>query len=255
MLNLVLSDIHANFPALEAVLWDAVPWNVDRVICLGDMVGYGPFPKEVLRKLRAIEAECILGNHDIALLGLSSGKRPKSMRESLIRALAWQLDHLSPEDLQWLTQLPTKKAYGSQPGDRFLCSHGSPRSSVTYVDTVAVAKEEFVAWDGQLCFIGHTHLPAYFSSGLGPSGNWVTMQAIRDARFSLELNLDHRYLINSGSVGQPRDNDPRAAYGLYDDQTRVFRLCRVEYDVSETVKAIRKAGLDDVSAVRLTIGQ
>lgn len=255
MLNLIFSDIHANLPALEAVLWDAVSYNVDRVICLGDILGYGPFPKEVVAKLRRVEAECILGNHDIALLGLASGRKPKGMRESIITTLAWQTEQLSPEELDWVAKLTPQKEYRTGRHHSFLCSHGSPRSTVTYVDTLGIAREEFAAWSGEICFVGHTHLPMAYSNTLGPTGDWVSAQELEGDYVHLELRPETRYILNPGSVGQPRDGNPKAAYGLFDDEKGIFEVRRISYEIQETAKAIRKSGLDELSAMRLSIGQ
>ena len=252
---LLLSDIHANSPALEAVLWDAFGRNVDRVISLGDALGYGPFPAEVLSRLRSIEAECILGNHDTALLGLLGGRRTFNMRESIVRTLIWQLEQLGDEDLSWVARWPAQREYRTGRHSAFLCSHGSPRNGVTYVDTLAIAREEFSLWNGQLCFVGHTHLPVVYSSTQAPTGEWVGMTELEGAEVSLDLKVEQRWIVNPGSVGQPRDGDPRAAYGLYDDETCIFEVHRVDYDLEETAQAIRKAGLDELSALRLTIGQ
>ena len=252
---LLLSDIHANLPALEAVLWHAFGHDVDRVISLGDALGYGPFPAQVLSRLRSIEAECILGNHDTALLGLLGGRRTSNMRESIVRTLMWQVEQLGDEDLSWVAHWPAQREYRTGRHSAFLCSHGSPRSGVTYVDSLAVAREEFALWSGQLCFVGHTHLPVAYSSTLAPTGEWVGTTELEGENVALELKSEQRWIVNPGSVGQPRDGDPRASYGIYDDESTAFEVHRVQYDLEETALAIRKAGLDELSALRLTIGQ
>ncbi len=254
---LLLSDIHANLAALEAVLADARRRGYDAAVCLGDVLGYGPQPREVLACLRGAEVESVLGNHDLWALQLARGHsdlRGDGLRRDgvVARALRYQLGRLSPDDLAWLSSWPEcrERDLNGLPA-RF--RHGSPTSLLTYVDSVASARAAFAAWDGTLCFVGHTHQPGVYATVRAPVGEWAKHQALSpEGRFALPPGA--RVLLNPGSVGQPRDGDARASYGLFDAQRRVFEVHRAPYDVAYTQAAIRAAGLPEALGARLAAG-
>ena len=247
---LLLSDIHANLAALEAALSDARERGFEQVVCLGDALGYGPQPREVLSRLRALEAGCVLGNHEWWALRLASGHGDVQEGGVVARALRWQLERLSPDDLAWVAGWPECR-------EQELCGvltrfrHGSPLSLLTYVNSLSSARAAFAAWDGALCFVGHTHLPAAYASVRAPAGEWARHQKL--GRFALPPGA--RAILNPGSVGQPRDGDARASYGIFDAHTRVFEVYRAPYDVARTQAAIRAAGLPDALGTRLAVGQ
>jgi len=249
---LVVSDIHANHAALRAVLADARDRRFDRVVCLGDALGYGPHPQEVLEALRGVRAECVLGNHDQWALLLQRGHRPTRPGGAVERALAWQLSQTSRDLLHWVGTWP-ERTDDTLAGVTTRYRHGSPTSIGEYVNSTTSARQAFTQWDGTLCFVGHTHHPAVYATLNAPNGNWTQHHPLtRGGVFTLPPGT--RAIMNPGSVGQPRDGDPRASYGLYDVRARTFEVIRVPYDVQRTQRDIRRAGLPDVLAARLTVG-
>lgn len=239
---LVLSDIHANLTALEAVLADA--GETDEVWCLGDLVGYGPDPNEVVDIMRAMpHLTCMLGNHDVAALG---GMEMEVFNTEARRSLQWQKKTISNETLEYLKSLPDQTIV--KQGISLV--HGSPRDPVwEYILNTLVARLNFPAFETDYCFVGHTHTQCIFQ-----------MDAKRD-RVSLEipkpglaLELTPRAILNPGSVGQPRDRDPRAAYAIFDAKAQTWEPRRVEYDIKAVQQRIRDAGLPDKHAARLAEG-
>jgi diadenosine tetraphosphatase ApaH/serine/threonine PP2A family protein phosphatase len=238
---LIVSDIHGNREALEAVLADA-QGDFDRVLCLGDIVGYGADPNFVVDWVRANVSDIVRGNHDRACSGLS----PYSdFSPNAATAAEWTSDRLSPENRAFLRALPG----GPLAIDDFDLVHGSPREEDEYlVDRHDVAKIR--AWiHSPLSFFGHTHLQGGFELR-GPRG----LKHINPQRY-LTIRRGHKYLVNPGSVGQPRDGDPHAAYALYSPADRVIEFRRVKYDTKKAARKIRAAGLPDFLASRLSAGR
>lgn len=239
---LVISDIHANLTALEAVLKDA--GNVDEVWCLGDMIGYGPDPNDVLEHLRSLpNLTCILGNHDVAVLGeMNFAVFNTEARKSL----SWQQEAITSENLAYLRGLPQQTLVK----DQVSLAHGSPRDPVwEYILNTLVARLNFEAFQTPYCFVGHSHIQCYFQLDID-----------RD-RISLEVpganqvaQLTPRAILNPGSVGQPRDRDPRAAFAIYDSEASTWQPRRVVYDIEAVQKRIRAAGLPEKHAARLAEG-
>ena len=243
MRALVVSDIHANLTALEAVLQDA--GNVDEIWCLGDMIGYGPDPNEVVELIRQLPnlTCCILGNHDVALLGeMDFAVFNTEARKSLL----WQQESISSENLDYLRGLPQD----SLVRDKVTLAHGSPRDPVwEYILNTLIARLNFEAFETPYCFVGHSHIQCYFQ-----------LDVARD-RVSLEfpgvnqlVRLNPRAILNPGSVGQPRDRDPRASYAIYDSDGDTWQPRRASYDVGAVQKRIRAAGLPEKHAARLADG-
>lgn len=238
---LVCSDIHANLTALDAVLADAGP--VQAVWCLGDVVGYGPEPNECIERLRSLPGmECILGNHDAAVLAaIDSDSFNPEARFSIL----WTQNQLTPANLRFLEGLPEKVVIGQA-----TLSHGSPRQPVWeyLLDTYSAARS-FDFFDTEYCFVGHTHLPVYFQlNGRRQNARLVVPEA------NGRLALEPRAILNPGSVGQPRDRDPRAAYAIFDDELHTWEFCRVTYDVARVQTRMRAAGLPERHILRLTAG-
>ncbi|WP_041231325.1 metallophosphoesterase family protein [Deinococcus peraridilitoris] len=250
---LLLSDIHANLAALEAVLGDAERQVYDRVVCLGDVLGYGPQPREVLARLRDLNARCILGNHDLWALQLARGANRQAQDNVVMQVLHWQLQRLSSADLNGLAAWP--EVHDEELGGftvRF--RHGSPLSLLAYVSSLARAREAFAAWEGQVCFVGHTHLPGVYATVDAPPGEWVKHQSLSaGGRFLWAPRA--RLILNPGSVGQPRDGNPQASYGLFDIEQHTFEVFRVPYDVGFTQAALRSAGLPASLGARLAVGE
>ena len=258
---LVLSDLHANWPALKAVLADAEKRGFDQVLCLGDALGYGPQPREVLGSLRELGASCVLGNHDVWALQLAGEREGVSgPREGgvVARALDYQLSQLTPDLLAWVAAWP-EVCDADFGGRRLRLRHGSPTSLLAYVDSLGAAREAFAGWSGQTCLVGHTHVSAAYATLAAPSGEWVKHQPLssggRSVKEHFMLPPGARAILNPGSVGQPRDGDARASYALFDAQRGIFEVVRAAYDIAATREAVRAAGLPDVLGARLEVGK
>jgi diadenosine tetraphosphatase ApaH/serine/threonine PP2A family protein phosphatase len=235
----VLSDIHANLPALDAVLAALV--DVDAVWHLGDVVGYGPHPDEVVARLQEIGARGVRGNHDEAALGRLD---VSYFNPAARRAVDWTSNRIAAETRTWLEGLPERAAMAG-----FTLVHGSPRDPVwEYVTTTPTARANLDAFDTPHCLHGHTHIPAAWRDEDG------RMDLIRPGDGS-ELTLDgRRTLLNPGSVGQPRDSDPRAAALVLDTETARVTWRRVAYPIDSVQADIRAAGLPSWLADRLATG-
>lgn len=238
---LVISDIHANRTALEAVLRDA--GTVDEVWCLGDLVGYGPDPNECVQIIRDVpHLTCLMGNHDAAVLGdIDIDAFNAEARQSI----GWLKDRISTESLDYLRSLPASKVIGD-----VTLAHGSPRNPVwEYILDTRTARANFEHFSTRLCLVGHSHLPLFFH--LNASSDVMTPGLAEDHRM---MTLNGRSILNPGSVGQPRDRDPRAAYALFDPEASTWEIHRVEYDIPSVQERIREAGLPIRHALRLSEG-
>jgi predicted phosphodiesterase len=239
---LVISDIHANYTALEAVLKDA--GTVDETWCLGDMVGYGPDPNAVVEEIREIpNLTCILGNHDMAVIG----KIPLEVfNNDARRTLEYHEKVLTADNMEFLRSLPSNLKVR---GDVSIV-HGSPRDSVwEYILNTLSARLNFDHFTTPWCFVGHSHLQCMFQ--LNTDSDRVSLAPIRAGE---HYRLRPRAIINPGSVGQPRDRDPRAAYAIYETNGHIWEPRRVEYDIAEVQKRIREAKLPEKHAIRLAEG-
>lgn len=242
---LVLSDLHANWWALESVLKDAEN-SYDQVLCCGDIVGYNPNPREVLQWTRQNCAAVIRGNHDKVVAGLEDLDWFNDVAQA---AAVWTKKQLSPDELRYLHALPQ----GPVPVESFRLCHGSPLDEDEYILSIREAAASIRQAGTPLTFFGHTHVQGGFFLQGGQIGIIPPLEKNRTERV-LELHPDHSYLINPGSVGQPRDSDPRAAYVIFDARERSVSYRRVEYPVEEAAREIREAGLPDVLAYRLFRG-
>lgn len=245
MRYLILSDIHANIDALDAVL-DAAPAEMwDRVLVLGDLVGYGAEPSAVIDRVRALNPlATIRGNHDKAACGIEDGS---SFNYVARLAAQWTFEALSPEHREYLRTLPQGPMVID---DAIEICHGAPFDEDHYVFDGGDAGRAIDAASARICLFGHTHLPAVYTTVGDPAR---TGEGLRDDE--LALPKAGPVLINVGSVGQPRDGDPRAAYGLLDLERNSMRLRRVTYDIPGAQKKIIKAGLPEWLAIRLAKGQ
>lgn len=237
----VLSDIHGNHIALQAVLEHAGP--VDGLWSLGDVVGYGPDPNACIQTLAARPHVGIVGNHDWAVLGrLDLAEFNNDAR----RANLWTRKQLLDSALAYLTALPeTLEVEG------YTLAHGSPRSPIwEYLIYANVAQASFAHFGTPVCFVGHTHVPVIFHSPADGS-HCVGLRPMEDEPLAL---TDGRYIVNPGSVGQPRDGDPRAAYCLLDTETRTVTWRRVAYDIAVTQERMRAERLPKRSIERLEVG-
>ena len=241
MLLAVLSDVHGNLEALEAVLADLDRHRPAALACLGDFVGYGASPNECVALLRSRCEVAIAGNHDLAAIGKL---RLGGFNTDAASAARWTDSTLSPETRTYLESLPYTASWR---GARLV--HASPAQPEEwhYVLSPYDAEYELAAYEEPVCFIGHSHYPGAFEAADGK---------IRYTREpEIAISPGHRYLVNVGSVGQPRDGDPRAAYLLYDSADRVARHVRIEYDVAAAGERIVRAGLPKFLADRLQWGE
>jgi predicted phosphodiesterase len=238
---LVISDIHGNYPALEAVMASVV--TVDAVWCLGDLVGYGPFPNECIERIAALpNLTCIKGNHDAALVNSRDIDR---FNDEASHVIYWTKREISMENLAFLSKLPETVTT-----DYVTLAHGSPRMPTwEYIIDPMAAMVNFAFFDTQLALVGHSHLPVTFT--VSPDGNSVVAGMAKAGEVT---KIDGRAILNPGSVGQPRDHDPRAAYGILDPEEQTWQVKRVKYNVAATQKAIQKAGLPEKLCKRLGEG-
>lgn len=239
---LVISDIHSNDTALQAVLADAGP--VDETWCLGDLIGYGPDPNQVLERLRALpRLRAIFGNHDAALL---RHMELEAFNGDARTSLNWTASVLSAENYNFIRSLsPMDEVDGT-----VTLAHGSPRDPTwEYVLNTLAARLNFTHFRTPYCFVGHSHIQSMFE--LDEDEDRVTSTP---NRVSEPIPLTRRCIINPGSVGQPRDRDPRAAYAIFDAGARTWEARRVDYDISIVQKRIHDAGLPPRHAMRLAEG-
>jgi predicted phosphodiesterase len=248
---LVISDIHANLEALEACL-DAAPEH-DQVYNLGDIVGYGADPNGVTERSRALGSIFVRGNHDKACSGLSN---LDDFNPIAGLAALWTRQSLSPDHLDFLRGLPQGPL---APIDNVQLVHGSPRDEDEYVLVASEAYFLLSQAEVPLILFGHTHIQRCFllDSGSGQGKSLVPAHKSARGRQSVKLELKARtkYMVNPGSVGQPRDNDPRAAFLLYDNDENSITFYRVPYDIQRAQEKIIAAGLPERLAVRLAEGR
>lgn len=237
----ILSDIHGNLEALEAVYAELEP--DDQVLCLGDVVGYGPNPNECVRLLRERNARCVLGNHDVAAIDNFGVEYFNPIAR---RAIVWTQDVIDAETRAWLSSLDYELHV-----DDFLMVHGSPERYFEYILDDAAAARAFAASDAPLIFIGHSHIAECYA--MGPDGR-ITHQALTQGG-EVALSEGYRYIVNVGSVGQPRDFNPAASFGVYEPERRVARVVRVPYEIERVQEKIHACSLPEQLAQRLTLGR
>jgi predicted phosphodiesterase len=244
---LVLTDIHANLSALEASL-NAAEGSWQRLICLGDIVGYGPDPNEVTSRIRELGAITIRGNHDKAVAELMPTDDFNPVAKA---AVNWTRSQLSNENLGWLAGLPQ----GPLEAEGVVLVHGAFQDEDEYVFTPAQALEGLLDSTSQVTFFGHTHHQGGFAYhdpelevlSLHPRSN--------ESRCALRLEDAKRYLLNPGSIGQPRDTDPRAGFAIADLENHTVEFWRVPYDIAGVQKRMREAKLPEPLVLRLQVGR
>jgi predicted phosphodiesterase len=252
MRYLFLADIHSNSDALEAVLADALGRGFDEAVFLGDAVGYGADPVGVLQLLEAMEPLCIMGNHDEMLLEIAAGKSVRASSPVGI-ALKHNATQLESAQLEWIRSW-TKRGGTRIDGAEALFIHGSPRDPDEYVDSVSVARSVFADWSGRMAFVGHSHIAGVYSV-LHNNPNVATFHACMDAENRLTIPPKGRWIVNPGSVGQPRDGNTKASYGIYNIKTATLEIYRVHYDIAAAQEKIRMAGFPEALAARLGVGK
>ncbi|UCH83198.1 MAG: metallophosphoesterase family protein [Candidatus Latescibacterota bacterium] len=242
MRYLFFSDIHSNLEALRAVLSDAKRRGFDTIVCLGDIVGYGADPNACVETIASSpNTSSCLGNHDAAVID----PREREFLNPVAQAgVGYSASVLTPDNLSFLKSLPLIIENNSS----FIASHSSPYKpeNWTYILEPVEALDAFHIMTHSVAFIGHTHFPVVHNS----SGSVRPIMA----GDRVKLHSEHKYIINVGSVGQPRDADPRSSYLIFDDEERVAEVFRVEYDVDKATRKILDAGLPPVLADRIRQG-
>ncbi|HEX5284811.1 MAG TPA: metallophosphoesterase family protein [Bryocella sp.] len=249
MRALVVSDIHGNLQALAAVL--AAAGTFDELWNLGDIVGYGANPNQVIDTVRPLARINVRGNHDRVCCGLTSSQ---GFNPIAAEAAAWTHRNLTPANLEWLRAMPQGPVRASE---RALCAHGSPLNEDHYIISMRDAWSPLQRMPAEITFFGHTHVQGAFSQH---APEWQEIRPLYNTandpeQFTIEVALGSRHLINPGSVGQPRDADWRAAYAIYDTADQQVTFFRIPYDVAAAQQAIRNARLPERLAARLSTGR
>jgi diadenosine tetraphosphatase ApaH/serine/threonine PP2A family protein phosphatase len=246
MRYLILSDIHSNREALSAVLAFVRRKRWDRAIVLGDVVGYGANPNEAVDMVRALRPlVAIRGNHDKVCSGIEDGEM---FNRVALQAALWTRERLTPRNLRWLRSLPEGPVVvdGS-----FAVAHGTPIDEDAYIFGEIEALNVFRQTAFPLCFFGHSHFPVVF--GLSPDAIQTVLTTSPAFRYRLEPGV--RYLVNPGSIGQPRDGNPLASFAMFDSATRTVSVYRVPYPLGRAQRKILDAGLPRPLADRLALGR
>ena len=237
----IIGDIHGNLDALDAVLQVLEKEKVDRILCIGDIVGYGAEPLECVNRLREKGIDSVAGNHDYAAAGTLD---ITYFNETAKEAIHWTREQLDDETIRYLTDLELVKTY-----ETFVIVHSSLREPADF-DYILSWQDAQVSLDclaeGKTCFFGHSHVPLSFLQG---SNLLLTADPVVD------LRPFDKALINVGSVGQPRDQNPEASTVVYDEDARTITRHRVPYDIDSAAAKIQEAGLPSVLGERLRVGQ
>lgn len=242
---LILSDIHANWHALEAVLKDA-KGHYQQVVCCGDLVGYNAQPDRVTCWVKENCAAVIRGNHDKVVAGIEDLEWFNEVAQTAAR---WTMEHMGSAQRDYLRDLPMGPA---RTEDFYMC-HGSMADEDEYVAGMRDAAPHLAQLDLPIAFFGHTHLQGGFFAKRARLAN-LRRVGLDEKERTIELEPDVLYLVNPGSVGQPRDGDPRAAYAIYDSGKKLVTLRRTEYPIEKTAMEIEAAGLPEVLGYRLFLG-
>ena len=238
---LVLSDIHSNLVALETVL-DQAP-KFDALWCLGDVVGYGPNPNECIdRLIKYPNLVCLIGNHDAATVErIDLG----AFNPEAALVIKWTQNQLTDRSISFLNKLPEILVL-----DSITLSHGSPRYPIwEYILDSRTAQQNFGYFETPYCFVGHSHLPSIFEFQNGRDTADITIP-----KANTQFKLTQRSIVNPGSVGQPRDRDPRAAYAIYDSESESFTFYRIDYDIASVQERMRALHFPNRFIERLQTG-
>jgi diadenosine tetraphosphatase ApaH/serine/threonine PP2A family protein phosphatase len=229
----VISDIHGNLEALEATLADIDTRHIERVVCLGDIVGYGANPRECVQLVRERTSNVVLGNHDAAAIDL---RDRENMTHNALEAIRWTADRLTREEIDFLRGLPLTLSMNN-----ILFVHSAPKEprAWEYIMYSFDARGYFRFFSENICFIGHSHTPRMFC----------------EKAFKYAFDPNERWIINVGSVGQPRDEDNRSSYGVLDTVAGAYENIRVPYDIDKAAAKIMNAKLPKVLAKRLYEGK
>ena len=242
MIYAVISDIHGNLEALQTVLKYIKSYEkkIDKIICLGDIVGYGADPNECIRITREVSDVILAGNHDFAVCGQTSIENFNDYAQA---AVLWSRKVLNDEEINFLKGLPLKYR---EKGIDFVHSSLHQPESWRYLSGTFDTKIDFQIMEQKVLFVGHTHVPVIFEN------SETEIKRLKDTEFS--LNPAKKYIVNPGGVGQPRDRDPRASFAFFDSEKKFVEIIRVEYDIKEAQKKILDSGLPEILATRLSYG-
>ena len=240
----IIADIHSNLEALTKALATLEEQKVDQVLCLGDVIGYNADPGECIKLVREKCSHVISGNHERMVLGANL----YGVRKETLEATEWTRNKLSPDELKYIESIPEE----ARVSEKILIVHGSPRDKDEYIlstdairDNAAVLKTKYP--EVKVCFFGHSHYPMVI-------GAPEVHTRFHETR-TLSLNPDRVYMINPGSVGQPRDGCPLSAFAIYDDAANTVTIYRQPYDIKATQEKILAAGIDKKLASRLEVGK
>ncbi len=236
----IISDVHSNFEALRTVIGDIENRNIEKIIFLGDAVGYGPDPDEVVRLLKERCLFLLAGNHDWAVIDYTP---VEYFNDAARVTIEWTREHISEETFEALKEFQIVKVLRD---DGIFCVHSTPKEpdAWNYLITIEDAEINFHYFEEQFCFVGHSHRP--FIIERLPTGELLTFKD------HAQINSTSRYIVNVGSVGQPRDGDPRAAYAVVSEDS--LEIIRVEYDVKLTQEKMTKERLPEMLIERLARG-
>jgi len=242
----IICDIHSNLEALNVVLdYLKRVEKIDRFICAGDIIGYGARPNEcteIIRKLK--NCYTVAGNHDWGAIGLED---TSFFNRVALEAIEWTGRHLTEDNRNYLGSLATEIEENN-----FMLVHGSPRDPINeYIFEESAFLANLPRIKKNICFVGHTHVPLCFFASSSQEIGGISL----DDGTVLEIKPSYKYLINCGSVGQPRDDDPRASCGTYDEETNTIKIKRMKYDIAKTQGEILSAGLPTALALRLVYGR
>ena len=243
MRALIVSDIHSNLEALQSVISVAeTNGGFHQIWLLGDLVGYGPDPGPCIDLIRQYDLRAVAGNHDLVATGKKS---PEGFNPLALAAIWWTTLQLTSEHYSWLIDLPVKLVLGDITMD-----HGSPRAPLDeYLISPEAAAANFPLLDSPICLVGHSHIPFFCR----PEGDSAVFQRISDDSAPLALGTDPMF-INPGGLGQPRDQNPKAPYAIYDSEARTISHNRAQYDVATTQEKMRERGLPSFLSERLAHG-
>jgi diadenosine tetraphosphatase ApaH/serine/threonine PP2A family protein phosphatase len=239
----VFGDVHGNLEALEAMVADARRQGVDRYVCVGDIVGYGADPVECVDRVQGLTTQIVAGNHDCAAVGRAE---LEYFNQYARDAVVWTRTQLSPSDKAFLRDLPLTLEV-----DELKIAHATldRPDEFGYIECDASARRSFDALDGGIAFVGHSHVPVTFFYTLEKK------QILFTKDLEIELDSSAKAIVNVGSVGQPRDNDPRGSYAVYDSAKRTVLIRRVSYSAEAAMQKILAAGLPPVLGERLLYGR
>jgi len=242
----IISDIHSNLEAFDVVLdYLKQVEKIDRFICCGDIVGYGARPNECTEIIRQLKnCYTVAGNHDWGAVGLED---TSFFNPIALAAIEWTGRHLTEDNRDYLTSLASQIEESN-----FMLVHGSPRDPINeYIFEERTFLANLPRIKKNICLVGHTHVPLCFHATPSQEIGEIAL----DDGTALEINPSYKYLVNCGSVGQPRDGDPRASCGIYDDETSIIKIRRIKYNIAKTQDEILSAGLPRALALRLAYGR